>query len=140
MLSAITDPEHVVRRYFEVVGDLSSTREDLLAVLHPEVRVVEHPNAITPAGADRGLDATLAGFESGKALLSRQQFAVHEALVAGERVAVRATWRGTVARDAGPFSAGEELEAEVAAFITVREGRVFAHETFDCYSVPAPAR
>jgi ketosteroid isomerase-like protein len=125
--------EDAVRRYYEVVGDLSSTRDDLLALLHPEVRVVEHPNAIVPAGAEHELEGVLAGFEAGKRLLSRQSFAIHEVIVAGERAAVRATWRGTVSRDAGRFSGGEELEAEVAGFLTFREGRVLAQETLDCY-------
>jgi hypothetical protein len=130
---AMASTEDAVRRYYEVVADLSSSRDDLLALLHPEVRVVEHPNAIAPAGAEHDLEGVLAGFDAGKNLLSRQEFVVHEVIVSGQRAAVRATWRGTVARDAGRFSSGDELEAEVAGFLILREGRVLAQETFDCY-------
>ena len=127
------DAESVVRRYFEVVTDLASSETDLLATLSPSVRITEHPNAITPDGAVRSLDETLAGFHAGKALLSAQTFTVHEVLVDGDRAAVRATWTGTVGVDTGPFKAGTTLVAQVAGFLTVRDGQVVEHETFDCY-------
>jgi len=95
----VTDPAAVVRRYFEVVADLGSTADDLLALLHPDVRITEHPNALTPNGAVRDRDATLAGFLAGKQLLASQSIDVHEVLARDERVAIRATWRGTVAID-----------------------------------------
>jgi hypothetical protein len=65
-------------------------------VLHPEVRITEHPNAITPHGAVRDRDAIVAGFLAGKRLLVAQAIEIHEVLVSGDRVAVRATWRGTI--------------------------------------------
>jgi ketosteroid isomerase-like protein len=129
----ISDTEEVVRRYYAVVSDLGSTEDELRALLSPDVRVVEHPNAVTPLGAVRDLQATLTGFRAGKSLLSEQDFEVREVLTAGERAAVRAAWRGTVGVDAGPYRAGLELVADVAALLTVRDGLVVDHETFDCY-------
>jgi ketosteroid isomerase-like protein len=128
-----TDVESVVRTYYDVVADLSSSAEDLRVLLAPDLRVTEHPNAITPDGAMRDLDATIAGFQAGKTLLRKQTFDVHEVLVVGDRAAVRATWAGVVGIDAGPYRAGQELVAEIASFVTVRNGRVVEHETFDCY-------
>lgn len=125
--------EDVVRRYFAIVSDLRSGEDDLRPLLATDVRVTEHPNLVTPAGAVRGLEQTLAGFAAGKRLLREQSFDVHEVLVDGERAAVRATWRGVVGIDAGPFTAGQELKAHVAALLTVRDGQVAEHETFDCY-------
>lgn len=127
------DVEAAVRRYYATVADLSSSEAELRPLLDPQVRVVEHPNAITPSGAVRDLDDTLAGFRAGKALLRAQSFDVHEVLTAGDRAAVRATWSGTVGVDAGPYRAGQQLTAHVAALLTVRDGRVVEHETFDCY-------
>jgi ketosteroid isomerase-like protein len=131
--SAAAEVESVVRRYYAVVSDLGSSEDDLRPLLSETVAVIEHPNAITPTGAQRGLVETLAGFRAGKALLREQAFAVHEVLTSGDRAAVRATWSGTVAVDAGPFEAGVRLRAEVAAYLTVRGGKVVRHETFDCY-------
>lgn len=123
----------VVERYYAVVADLDSTADDLAALLDKKVTIREHPNPITPDGVTRGKQETLAALEAGKGLLSAQSFDVHEIVVNGERAAVRAVWRGTIAQDAGRLRAGSELVAQVAAFLTVRGGKIVEHETFDCY-------
>ena len=133
----MSDPSAVVARYFEIVADLGSSREALLDVLHPDVRVTEHPNALNPRGAVRDRDAVVAGFLAGKRLLAEQAIELHELAAAGDRVAVRATWRGTIGADAGALPAGAELAAHIAAWLTVSDGRVREHETFDCYE-PLP--
>jgi ketosteroid isomerase-like protein len=129
----MSDPAAVVRRYFEVVADLGSSENDLVALLHPDVRITEHPNAITPNGAVRDRDATVAGFLAGKALLSAQSFDVHDLIASGDRVVVRATWRGTVGIDTERLPLGSELVAHIAAWLTVTDGLVREHETYDCY-------
>ncbi|RKS75584.1 ketosteroid isomerase-like protein [Motilibacter peucedani] len=131
--STATEVESVVLRYFATVSDLGSSADDLLALVAPGLRVVEHPNPITPRGAVRDLEQTLQGLRAGKALLREQVFDVHEVLTCSDRAAVRATWRGVVGVDAGPYRAGQELVAHVAAVLTVQDGRVVDHETFDCY-------
>jgi ketosteroid isomerase-like protein len=131
--ATVSRTQEVVTRYYGIVGDLASTEADLREVLDPAVRIVEHPNPITPSGAVRDLDSTIKGFLGGKSLLAEQSFDLHEVLVAGDRATVRASWRGTVGLDVGPFRKGAELAAEIAAFITVRDGRIADHETFDCY-------
>ena len=70
---------------------------------------------------------------AGRSLLREQAFDGHEVVTSGHRAAVRATWRGVVGTDAGPFRADQELRAHVAALLTVRGGRVVEHETFECY-------
>jgi ketosteroid isomerase-like protein len=130
--------ETVVRRYYETVADLKSTEHDLESLLHPDATLVEHPNPVVPQGAHRGVGETLAGFRAGRGLLSEQAFEIFELMTHGERAAVRARWRGVVGRDAGPFKQGDKLTAHVAAFVTVREGLVLDHETFDCYE-PFPS-
>jgi len=127
------DVEATVRTYYRTVGDLNASVEALAALLHPNVRVVEHPNAINPRGAERGLDDVLAGYEAGKQLLSEQSFDVHEVLVAGQRAAVRATWHGRLAMTVGPLQQGAELTAHVASLVYVEDGLIREHETFDCY-------
>lgn len=133
--SAPSEPEieDVVRRYYAVVADLASTEDELRPLLADDLRVTEHPNAITPTGAVRDLAETLAGFRAGKALLRDQRFDLKEVITTGKRAAVRATWRGTIGVDAGSLRAGSELTAAVAAWITVDGGRITEHETFDCY-------
>jgi ketosteroid isomerase-like protein len=134
----MSDVASVVERYYATVADLDGRPEALLALLHPELRLVEHPNAINPRGSVRDRAAAIAAYVAGKRMLSEQSFELHELLVSGERVAVRATWRGTMAQEVGPLPAGAALEAHIAAMITVNGGLIREHETFDCYE-PLPA-
>jgi len=134
-----TTTESVVRRYYEIVGDLTYTEDDLASVLHPDSTLVEHPNPVVPQGARRGLSETLAGFAAGRNLLAEQSFEIYELITDGDRAALRALWKGTVGQDVGPYRKGLEMTAHVAAFVTVRDGRVLEHETFDCYEpLPSP--
>ena len=100
-------------------------------------RIVEHPNAINPRGTVRDRDTAVAALVAGKRLLSAQAFDLHEVVVSGDRVAVRATWRGTIGEGTEALPSGTELVAHVAAWLTVADGRIREHETFDCYEAPA---
>ena len=129
----MSDTATLVRRYFAIVADLGSTEDMLRAALHPDVRVIEHPNPITPGGAVRDPEGTIAGFLAGKRLLSAQRFEIHDLLADGERAAVRATWRGTVGLDTPRLPEGTQLIAHIGAFVVLAEGLVREHQTFDCY-------
>ena len=134
--------EATVREYYRIVGDLRYTEDDLREIVTPDAVFTEHPNPIAPHGAVRTVEQNLAGFRAGRALLSDQTIEVLEVLVSGERAAVRATWSGTAGVDRGPFTAGTELTCVMAAFLTVRDSKISAHETYDCYPplpVAAPA-
>jgi len=132
-IGRVSEAESVVRRYYDVVADLSSGADDLQPLLARDLRVTEHPNPISPNGGVRDREATIQGFLAGKNLLREQSFDMHEIVVAGDRAAARLTWRGVVGIDAGPLVAGQELVAEIASFLTVRDGQVVEQETFDCY-------
>ncbi|HEY6890587.1 MAG TPA: nuclear transport factor 2 family protein [Solirubrobacter sp.] len=99
----------------------------LAGLLHPEARISELPNAINREGTERDLAQAREAFVRGKGLLSKQRYDVHEVLESGDRIAARATWRGTVA------ATGQELTAHIATFTQVRDGRIFRHATYDCY-------
>jgi ketosteroid isomerase-like protein len=125
--------EATVREYYRVVGDLSCTQDQLLAIVHPDAVFTEHPNPIAPRGAVRTVAESIAGFRAGRALLREQHIEVLEVLVSGDRAAVRATWSGVVGVDRGPFAAGTVLSCAIAAFATVTDNRITAHDTYDCY-------
>jgi ketosteroid isomerase-like protein len=133
------DPAAVVDRYLAVVADLDAESDALAALLHPAARFVEHPNLVAPVGRRRDVAATRAAREHSRALLAGHGFDVHEHIVAGERVVTRATWSGTLGRDAGPIPAGTELRAECCMVFTVRDGQIVDQENFDCYAPPAGA-
>ena len=127
------DVERTAREYYRIVGDLNCTEDDLSAIVAPDAVFTEHPNPIAPRGGVRTVEQSLAGFRAGRALLSEQVIEVLEVLVSGDRAAVRATWSGTVGVDRGPFTAGTELTCVMAAFLTVRDNKICAHDTYDCY-------
>ncbi len=133
------DPAAVVDRYLAVVADLRAEPDALAALLHPDARFVEHPNLVAPSGRRRDAAAARAAREHSRALLAGHRFDVREHIVAGERVVTRATWTGTLARDAGAIAAGTELRAECCMVFTVRDGRILDQENFDCYQPGAAA-
>ncbi len=94
---------------------------------------IEHPNRLKPKGAVSPLEAMLENVERGRTLLATQRYVVEEMLELGDRVAVRLTWTGTLAIDAGALRAGQVLTAQVAQFVQVRDGKVSRLETYDCY-------
>ena len=118
--------EDVVRRYFAVVADLSSTVADLHAVVDPGARFREMPNPIAPTGAVRDLAQTTEGFLAGKRRLAAQRIDIDEILVVpDDRAVVRSTWRGRVGET--------DVVAHMAGFLRVRDGRIVEHVTYDCY-------
>src|SRR3954466_7413607 len=101
--------------------------EALAAVLHPQAQISELPNAINRCGTTRGVTEAREAFARGRGLLARQTYQVHDVLVSGEKIAARATWRGTLA------ASGQELTAHIATFSELRDGRIYRHATYDCY-------
>lgn len=128
--------EATVREYYRVVGDLSCTEREFMAIVAPDAIFTEHPNPIAPRGAVRTVEENLAGFRAGRVLLSEQTIEVLEVLISGDRAAVRAAWSGTVSPNVparGAIPPGAELTCVMAAFLTVRDNQIVTHDTYDCY-------
>src|ERR1700754_4496765 len=82
----------------------------LAALMHPDARISELPNAINRGGTERDMNEAREAFARGKTLLASQTYEVHEVIESGDRIAARATWRGTLA------ATGQELTAHIATF------------------------
>ena len=121
----------ILHEFFEAAAAFDENA--LVKLMHPDVRISEMPNAVNRGGTERGAEDALAAFRRGKAMLARQSYDVEDVIVAGDKIAARATWRGTIAVDAGPLTAGTELTARIATFTEVRDGRIYRHATYDCY-------
>ena len=110
------------------------TRGEALRELYtPDATSTEHPNLIAPHGATHDVAQLLAAAEAGSALLSSQRYAIRDVHESGELVIFRYTWTGVVGTDRGPFTAGQEIIAHIAAFATISGGRISRFETYDCY-------
>src|SRR5689334_13878304 len=111
--------------FFSAAADFDE--EALARILHPEAQISEMPNLINRGGTERDLTDARKAFAQGRGLLTQQTYEVHEVIEAGDRIAARATWRGTIA------ATGRTLTAHIATFSEVRDGRIFRHATYDCY-------
>jgi ketosteroid isomerase-like protein len=115
----------IVHDFFDAAARFDEAA--LAALLHPEARISELPNAINREGTERDVAQAREAFARGKGLLASQSYDVHQVLEAGDTIAARATWRGTLA------ATGQQLTAQIATFTQVRDGRIFRHATYDCY-------
>ena len=52
---------------------------------------------------------------------------------AGEEVAVELEWSGILAVPVMNLPAGAEMKANVAMFLTFRDGRIVSQRNYDCY-------
>ncbi|QOR71338.1 nuclear transport factor 2 family protein [Ruania alkalisoli] len=127
-----SEPFTVLRRLHEAL-ESGGHGEQLRELFVPEAELVERPNVLKPDGATATVGDMIAASTAGASLLAVQRYAVHSCVAAGDEVAVRLTWEGEVAADAGPFRRGQVLTAHIAQFATVRDGRIVRLETFDCY-------
>ena len=107
--------------------------EELGEFFAPDVVQEEFPNRLLPSGTTRDLGAIKQARARGKALLSAERFELLGAVADGERVAMELRWSGTIAADAGPFKAGQELRARFAMFLEFREGRIARQRNYDCF-------
>jgi ketosteroid isomerase-like protein len=123
----------IVERYFALIADPDRSEDELFQLLHPDLRVIEHPNCFSPNGSERDLAAIRKTLAAGRELVTGQRFDAVEHLVVGDTVATRAIWTGTLAGGVGTFPAQTQLRAHIAHFFTFREGRIWQQETFDCF-------
>ncbi|WP_028656175.1 nuclear transport factor 2 family protein [Nocardioides sp. J54] len=122
----------MVRSFYAAV-ESGQHGEQLAGLLADDARTVERPNLVSPSGRVSDRDAMLAASTAGARLLASQRYDVRSVLEVGDLVVTRLTWTGTVAVDAGPFHAGQQLTAHIAQFVRVVDGRVAEIETYDCY-------
>ncbi|MEY4515190.1 MAG: hypothetical protein RLZZ450_7312 [Pseudomonadota bacterium] len=95
---------------------------------------IEHPNMLFPDGRRSVLAEVLAASERAQHVVTQQRYEVREVLVVGERLVARVGWSGVLKVPFGTFVEGETLRAEVAQFVTFREGRIAENQTYDCYA------
>ncbi len=133
----MTEPERVARELLRICERFAPASE-IEALLADDVVRIEHPNVLVPKGRVQRRDEVLRGFELGRNLLASQRYDIEHATTSGSTVALEIAWRGELAVQAGPWSAGTVLEARVAMFVEVREGRITQLRHYDCYLPVAP--
>jgi len=71
--------------------------------------------------------------ERGAALMARERYEIRAMIVEGDRAAVQLAWSGTLAVAAGPLPAGHTMRAQICSVITVRDGKIWRQEQYDCF-------
>jgi ketosteroid isomerase-like protein len=126
----------VVERFLAAFDRRWPTEDELAKLVAPDVRFVERPNLINPAGNERDAAAMWAGLERGRQLLAWQTYEVRDHLARGETVITRIRWSGELAVDAGPWPAGTRMAAWCVAHYRLAAGRIVHIEQHDCYEQP----
>jgi len=126
----------VVERFLAAFDRRWPTDGELTELLDPDVRVVERPNMITPAGSERDGAAMRAALEKGRQLLAWQSYEVRDHVADGDTVVTRMRWTGELAVDAGPWRAGTRMSAWCVAHYRLSGGRIVRIEQHDCYEQP----
>lgn len=124
----------LIERYIHATAAPATTPEELAALVHPDVEVTIHPNITAPTGTHSTLEEMQAGLKAGQSLMAWQKYEIHGYDVPSpDRVTSQTTWTGELAVELGPWPAGTRLRAEIAMFFTLRDGKVYRQENFDCY-------
>jgi ketosteroid isomerase-like protein len=127
------EPTVVIERYLALIADPVADPAAIQELLDPEVRFIERPNLFSPRGSERDRAQMLASLAQGRELLREQRFDVLDHLVAGDTVATRVVWTGTLAVEAPPFAAGSRLRADSSMYFTFRDGLIVRQENYDCF-------
>ena len=129
-------PADIVERYLSLIANPHAGVELIAGLLDDDMRFVERPNLVNPGGSTRDVAQMLASVAHGRRLLEAQRFEVLDHLVAGDTIATRVVWTGTLAVDAPPFRAGSRLRADSFMHFTLRDGRIAHQENYDCFHRP----
>lgn len=133
-----TDNIAVVECFLAAFDRRWPTADELDGLLSSDVRFVERPNLINPAGSERDADQMRAGLEAGRQLLAWQSYEPRDHIADGDTVVTRMRWSGELAVDAGPLPAGTRMAAWCVAHYELADGRITRIEQHDCYEQPTP--
>jgi predicted ester cyclase len=121
--------------YNRILGCLEAgaVGDALARFFHPDVVQEELPNRLNPGGVRRDLAGLLASAEKGQAVIAGQRYQVRSAVADGDRVALEIDWSGTLKVAIGALAAGAVMRAHLATFLELREGRIVAQRSYDCF-------
>jgi SnoaL-like domain len=116
------------------------SEEEIRALLARDVRFVERPNLVNPAGSERDAEGIVAGVAAGKQLLAWQSYEVLDHVAQDDLVVLRMRWTGGLAVDAGAWKQGTVLSAWSVGHYRLDKGLIVEIEQHDCYEVPVPPK
>ena len=99
----------------------------------PDAMQIEWPNRLNPKGGQSDLATMMKRSEQGKHLLVKQTYQITSEVVSGDKAAIEAEWRATLAVPLGTLAAGAEMKAYFAIFFEFKQGRIARQHNYDCF-------
>ncbi len=117
----------VARRWIDLYNDgtpefYGSGR--FLELYHDDVDWSEGPTRAYPEGRTGDLSAIRAALELGQRSMRNRHVELFELIGDGDRAAMHYRWQAVIAVEGFPFPRGSTARLDVAAFLTVRDGRI----------------
>ena len=124
--------ESLIRAYLDALA--SAAQGDALArFFTADAEQVELPSRLNPNGQRSDLAHLLERAQRVPGLLSAQRFDIVSMVLEGDRAAVEATWRGTLAIALGGLPAGATMTAHFAMFFEFEGDRIRRQRNYDCF-------
>jgi ketosteroid isomerase-like protein len=123
----------VAKRYVGLVENPASTFEEIRGLMHDDLVWREMPNRFAPEGRSNSLAGVAAAWRKGREAVIDQVYEIRSAIGDGDTVVLELSWRGTMARDLGPFKAGTHLGAELATIMRFSHGKIISQTDYPCY-------
>ena len=128
-----TSPNAALIRSHLAALEAGAVGEDPARFFTPDVKQIELPNKLNPAGSTSDLGTLLRRAEQGRHLLQRQTFEICSMVEQDDRVAVEARWAAELAVPLASLAVGQAMSAHFAMFFVLRDGRICVQRNYDCF-------
>lgn len=120
----------IVRKYISLVEALTDDEAALRALLADSFTFTEFPNAISPQGQTRDLNACIQGIKKARMILISQTITIERHVETPRCVVTELTWKGTL-------KTGPSLTAHCCMIFDIEGEKIARQRTYDCYE-PLP--
>ena len=107
--------------------------EELQPFFADNVVMTELPNRLVPTGQVRRKAELLKASTKAPKVLAEQRYDVRSVLAQGDTVVVDVDWSATIRVPLSQTPVGGRLNARIAMFLRLDDGRIVEQTNFDCY-------
>lgn len=107
--------------------------EELARFFTEDVVMNELPNRLVASGRTRSRDELLTASTNAPKVLAEQRYVIRRELELGDTVALDVDWSATLKVPLSQTPAGGTMNARIAIWARLRDGRICEQTNFDCY-------
>ena len=131
-IEALHPHVRLIRDYLSALEN-NADGATLAGFFAPDATQHEFPNRFVEQGASHDLSQVLERSRKGRQVVQKQSFAIKNALVDGDRVAIELTWTAELKVPLGKLPVGGSMSANCGVFFRLRDGRIVEQHNFDCF-------